>query len=299
VTHAPSAADQRVRNPRLDALASGLVVAAVLLACAPHDAPLVDPRAPVAATDDAELRAVVAGLQRSEQERARDIHRHPAETLTFLGVHRDMRVLELWPGGGWYTAILAPLVREHGKLTVVTGDPSGDPKAEPTQDAKAFLARRERQPDVLDRVAMLTIQADGDIDLGPAESADAVLTFRNLHTFIWLGIDQRMLAACFRVLKHGGVLGLTDHRARPGGSTDPKVLGDTGYMPEAYAIEIVERAGFRLVSRSEINANPRDTKDYEGGVWALPPTYSNKAIDRAKYAAIGESDRMTLKFVKP
>jgi predicted methyltransferase len=245
------------------------------------------------------LRSAVAGRQRSDQKRTRDAFRHPVETLRFFGVREDMNVVELWPGGGWYTSILAPFLHRRGTLTVATGDPSGDPKAEPTQDAKAFVARRDRQPEVFERVARVQVPATGDVVLGPPESVDAVVTFRNLHTFVWLGIEQTVLAASFRVLKHGGVLGLTDHRARPGGSTDPKILGDTGYIPEAYAIELVEKAGFHLVARSEINANPRDTKDYEGGVWALPPTYTNGATDRAKYEAIGESDRMTLKFVKP
>jgi predicted methyltransferase len=245
------------------------------------------------------LRSVVAGRQRSDPERARDAYRHPVETLRFFGVREDMNVVELWPGGGWYTSILAPFLHDRGSLTVATGDPGGDPKGEPTQDAKAFLARRERQPEVFERVARVQVAATGDIVLGPPASVDAVVTFRNLHTFVWLGIEQKVLAASFRVLKHGGVLGLTDHRARPGGATDPKILGDTGYIPEAYAIELVEKAGFHLMARSEISANPRDTKDYEGGVWALPPTYTNGATDRAKYEAIGESDRMTLKFMKP
>ena len=148
-------------------------------------------------------------------------------------------------------------------------------------------------------MAWVQVPAAGDIVLGPPESADAVLTFRNLHTFVWLKKEQQFLAASFRVLRHGGVLGLTDHRAAPGGSTDPKVMGDTGYIPEGYAIQVVEGAGFRLAGRSEINANPRDTKDYEGGVWALPPTYTDGEKDHARYEAIGESDRMTLKFVKP
>ena len=229
----------------------------------------------------------------------RDIYRHPVETLDFFGIRGNMTVVELWPGGGWYTAILAPLVRERGKLVVASGDPNGEPKAEPTEDGKAFLARRNRQPEVFDRVAWVQVPATGDIGLGPPESADAVLTFRNLHTFVWLKKEQQMLAAAFRVLRRGGVLGLTDHRARVGGSTDPKVMGDTGYIPEAYAIQVVESAGFRLVGRSEINSNLRDTKDYEGGVWALPPTYTDGEKDHAKYEAIGESDRMTLKFVKP
>ena len=245
------------------------------------------------------LREAVAGPQRSEKERARDIYRHPVETLEFFGVRDDMTVVELWPGGGWYTAILAPLLHERGKLVVASGDPDGEPKAEPTQDGKAFLERRNRQPEVFDRVEWVRVPGTGDIVLGPPESADAVLTFRNLHTFVWLKREQQMLAASFHVLRHGGVLGLTDHRAPVGGSTDPTVMGDTGYIPEDYAIRVVESAGFRLVARSEINANPRDTKDYEGGVWALPPTYTNGEKDHAKYEAIGESDRMTLRFIKP
>jgi predicted methyltransferase len=276
------------------------LLAILAVSCGPSR--LSEPASTAAATvtpgRDA-LREAVAGPQRSEKERARDVYRHPVETLEFFGVRGDMTVVELWPGGGWYTAILASLVRERGKLIVASGDPNGEPKAEPTEDGQAFLARRNRQPEVLDRVAWVQVPATGDIVLGPPESADAVLTFRNLHTFVWLKKEQQMLAASFRVLRHGGVLGLTDHRAPPGGSTDPKVMGDTGYIPEAYAIQVVESAGFRLVGRSEINANPRDTKDYDGGVWALPPTYTNGEKDHARYEGIGESDRMTLKFVKP
>jgi predicted methyltransferase len=251
------------------------------------------------APDTHALRAAIDGSQRSEKERTRDIYRHPFETLSFFGVRDDMRVIELWPGGGWYSSILAPLVREHGALIVASGDPNGDSHAEPTQDAKAFIARVERQPDVFDRVTRIVVPTSGDITLGPPASADAVLTFRNLHTFVWLNMDRQVLAAAFRVLKHGGTLGLTDHRAVPGGSTDPKILGNSGYIPEAFAIKVVEAAGFRFVAKSEINANPKDTKDYDGGVWALPPTYTNGEKDHARYEAIGESDRMTLKFVKP
>jgi predicted methyltransferase len=276
-------------------------VAVLALACASPST--VEPPRTVApresSTSGAELHAAIAGSQRSDKEKARDVYRHPAETLAFFGVGADTSVIELWPGGGWYSAILAPLVRERGKLVVATGDPDGDPKGEPTQDAKAFVARSNLQPELFDHVTRIQVPTTGEIVLGPPESADAVVTFRNLHTFVWLKIDQQILAASFRVLKHGGVLGLTDHRAPPGGSTDPKVLGDTGYIPEAYAIALVEQAGFRLVARSEVNANPKDTKDYESGVWALPPTYANGAKDRARYEAIGESDRMTLKFVKP
>jgi len=246
-----------------------------------------------------DVREAVAGPQRSAQERARDIYRHPVETLEFFGVRSDMTVVELWPGGGWYTAILAPLLHERGKLVVATGNPNGEPKAEPTEDGNAFLTRRNRQPSVFDRVAWIPVPGAGEIELGPPESADVVLTFRNVHTFVWLGREQAVLDATFRVLRHGGVLGLTDHRAPPNRAPDPKLMGDTGYIPEAYAVQVVEKAGFRLIARSEVNANPKDTKDYEGGVWALPPTYANGGKDHARYEAIGESDRMTLKFVKP
>ncbi len=286
------------RRPEVDAASLG-AVALLGVACAstrvgdPHQAAVAPPSPGV------ELRSAIAGSQRSDREKARDVYRHPGETLEFFGVRGDMNVIELWPGGGWYSAILAPFLRERGRLVVATGDANGDPNAEPTQDAKAFIARSMLQPALFDRVARIPVSTTGDIVLGPPESADAVLTFRNLHTFVWLKIDEQILAASFRVLKHGGVLGLTDHRAATGGSTDPRVLGDTGYIPEAYAVALVERAGFRLVARSEINANPMDTKDYEGGVWALPPTYANGAKDHARYEGIGESDRMTLKFVKP
>jgi len=245
------------------------------------------------------LRKAIVGPQRSDKERARDRHRHPLETLSFFEIREDMTVVELWPGGGWYSAILAPYLAEHGKLVVATGDPSGPPEAEPTEDGRAFRARHDRQPEVFARVGTVVVPATGELSLGPPESADAVVTFRNLHTFVWQNMEERMLAACFRVLRHGGVLGLTDHRAAAGGTTDRKVVGETGYIPEAYAIAVVEAAGFRLVARSEINSNPKDTKDHEGGVWALPPTYTNGAKDHARYEAIGESDRMTLRFVKP
>jgi predicted methyltransferase len=253
----------------------------------------------VAAPARDEIRGAVAGPERSERERARDVYRHPAETLEFFGVHPSMTVVELWPGGGWYTAILAPLLHDRGRLIVASGDPSGAPKAEPTEDGKAFLARRSRQPDPFGRVTWVPVPSTGEIELGPPESADVVVTFRNLHTFVWLGREQAVLDAAFRVLRHGGVFGLTDHRAPPDRPADPKLMGDTGYIPEAFAVQVVEKAGFRLMGRSEINANPKDTKDYEGGVWALPPTYTNGAKDHARYEAIGESDRMTLKFVKP
>ena len=249
---------------------------------------------------DAKLVAVLAGPQRTEVERARDKYRHPRETLEFFGLKEDMNVVELSAGQGWYTAVLAPLLAERGKLSVTAADANGPPDAESTKNAKLLAERFAKDPQAFGRVSTIVANwKQGDVSLGPDGSADLVVTFRNLHGFISGGVMDKVFAASFRVLKHGGILGVTEHRAKPGTKSDPKVIGDTGYTPEPYAIELAEKAGFKLVDKSEINANPKDTKDYPKGVWTLPPTFELGAVDHEKYATIGESDRMTLKFVKP
>ncbi|MGO8992564.1 MAG: class I SAM-dependent methyltransferase [Polyangiaceae bacterium] len=248
---------------------------------------------------DAKLRQSLAGPQRTEKEKKRDAYRHPLETLEFFGLKDDMTVVEISPGEGWYSAVLAPLLRDHGKLIVAGGDPHGDPKSEGTQNAQALLERFQKMPQTFDKVESVVLKRGEDWVLGPAESADMVLTFRNFHNWVEAGMTDKVLSATFKVLKHGGTLGLTDHRANAGGSTDPKVVGDTGYVPEDLVVKLVEGAGFKLAGKSEVNANPKDTKDYPKGVWTLPPTYELGNTDHAKYEAIGESDRMTLKFVKP
>jgi predicted methyltransferase len=210
-----------------------------------------------------------------------------------------MKVIELAPGEGWYTAVLAPVLARRGNLSVTIADPNGPPDVGSTRTAKALLARFANDAKSFGRVNTMVVKWTDDATLGPDGSADMVLTFRNAHN--WLGgkTFDKVLAAIFTVLKPGGILGLTDHRANPGAPTDAKTIGDTGYVPEAYLIKQVETAGFKLAGKSEINANAKDTKDYSGGVWTLPPTYALGDVDRAKYAAIGESDRMTVKFVKP
>jgi predicted methyltransferase len=248
---------------------------------------------------DGKIREALAGGQRTEKEKKRDTYRHPLETLDFFGLTDGMTVIEISPGTGWYTAILAPVLREHGKLVVAGGDPHGDPKDEGTQHAQALVDRFQKGPQAFDKVQSVVLKDGKPWDLGAPESADMVLTFRNLHNWVEEKNADKILGAAFKVLKHGGVLGVTDHRANAGASADPKVIGDTGYIPEDAAIKIVEAAGFKLAAKSEINANPKDTKDYPKGVWTLPPTYELGEVDHAKYAAIGESDRMTLKFVKP
>jgi predicted methyltransferase len=246
---------------------------------------------------DAKLRASLAGGQRTDQEKARDVYRHPLETLEFFGLRDDMTVVEISPGGGWYSAVLAPVLRDKGKLVVIGADPNGDPKSELTKNAQELQARFQQTPQAFDKVQ--TVVFKPDTPFGPAESADMVLTFRNFHNWVGSPLMDKILGASFAVLKHGGVLGLTDHRAAPGAPMDPKKVDDTGYVPEDYVIQTIEHAGFKLAGKSEVNANPKDTKDYAKGVWTLPPSYELGDVDHAKYQAIGESDRMTLKFVKP
>jgi predicted methyltransferase len=261
------------------------------------------PAATGAATPDpatnAKLRASLTGAQRTDKEKARDVYRHPLETLEFFGLRDDMTVVELSPGGGWYSAVLAPVLRDKGKLIVVGGDPNGDPKSEMTQNAQALQARFQQRPQAFDRVQAVVVKRDADLSFGPAESADMVVTFRNFHNWVGSPMMDKILGASFAVLKHGGVLGLEDHRAKPGAPTDAKTVDDTGYVPEDYVIQTIEHAGFKFAGKSEVNANPKDTKDYPKGVWTLPPTYELGDQDHAKYEAIGESDRMTLRFVKP
>lgn len=233
----------------------------------------------------AKLAASLSGAQRAPAERARDAYRHPTETLGFFGLREDMHVVEVAPGAGWYTAVLAPVLRDRGHLSVTASARPGP-----------LDARMAKDPSTFGKVERL-VQPEHGFSLGPAESQDLVLTFRNLHNWIPDGSDATFFAAAYSALKHGGTLGLVDHRAKPG--TDPKTSGETGYVPEDYAIAAATKAGFRLVAKSEINANPKDTKDHPKGVWTLPPVLELGDQDRAKYEAIGESDRMTLKFVKP
>jgi predicted methyltransferase len=255
------------------------------------EAPAVD------TATDAKLRAAIASTDRPADEVARDKWRHPLETLEFFGLRQDMTVVELWPGGGWYTSILAPLVSDKGKLVVTNMDPSGPPDDHGTQMAKQYSARLASKPNDFGKVEVRVIHPPADLALGPDGSVDAVLTFRNFHNWVRDGIADKVLAASFRVLKPGGVLGVEEHRAKA--DDDPTKVGDTGYVPEALVIDMAQKAGFRLEARSEINANPKDTKDWPKGVWTLPPVLRLGDEDRAKYEAIGESDRMTLRFRKP
>ncbi len=251
-----------------------------------------------AAAPEAAIRVAVQGPQRSEQARARDKYRNPVETLSFFGLKPEMTVVELWPGGGWYTDILAPVLAERGKLIVTSFDPQGPKESPMTKSAVRFQQKLSANPSLYGKAQVAVVTPPASIVLGPDNSADMVLTFRNIHNWVGAGYEEKIYAAAFKVLKKGGVLGVEEHRA-PVGADPAKSATDTGYMPEDYVIKKIEAAGFKLDSKSEINANPKDTKNYKGGVWTLPPTLSQGEKDREKYLAIGESDRMTLKFVKP
>lgn len=278
------------------------VLALTVSSCQKQGAQAEAPNAPVAtqAATDAKLVQVIAGSQRPEAERARDVSRHPRETLEFFGIADNMKVVELSAGKGWYTAILGPFLNPNGELTATTADPNGPPDNEGTKNALEFATRLSNDRASFAKVTPLVVDwKNGDVKLGPDGSEDMVLTFRNLHGWVRDGLADKVMAASFRVLKSGGVLGIEEHRAKADGSTDPKVIGDSGYVPEALVIKLAEGAGFKLAGKSEINANPKDTKDYPKGVWTLPPTLRLGDADREKYVAIGESDRMTLKFVKP
>jgi predicted methyltransferase len=257
--------------------------------------------APAALAADASaadaLDAAIHGPQRTEAFRTRDVYRHPEETLTFFGVKPEQTVVEIAPGGGWYTEILAPYLREHGKLYEALYE-SNDPAlaGEFTQDRAHFTQRLSRDPAVFDQVSVGSLRA-GQFTGVPANSTDMVLTFRNIHNWIKDGQFDANLRAFYAALKPGGVLGVEEHRAKPGISIEQVIK--TGYVPEAYVIEHAKAVGFQFAGRSDVNSNPRDTKDYAKGVWALPPTLAGGADDRARMIAIGESDRMTLRFVKP
>jgi predicted methyltransferase len=249
---------------------------------------------------ESRLQDVLKMPHRSEANRARDKYRHPLETLTFFGLKDTDTVIEITPGAGWYAEILAPLLKGSGSYIAALPDPA---KAS-SERAKEYFGGQNKvleaafkaNESVMGAPTMALMDGKAPV-IGAKGSADMVLTFRNIHNWVGQGTDKAMFKAFFDVLKTGGRLGLTEHRAAPG--TDAKVSAESGYMTEAAVMKLALDAGFKLVASSEINANPLDTKDYEGGVWTLPPTLGLGEKDKAKYLAIGESDRMTMVFVKP
>jgi len=241
------------------------------------------------------LDQVLAGDWRSDKNKARDQYRHPKQTLGFFGVKSGTTLIELTPGGGWYAEILAPLFKGSGNYIAAIVTPKKK-EGEDAQDMDALSKKFAGDPAHYNeaKVEQFDLKAP---NLGAPGSADMVVTFRNVHNWVMADAAPGMFKACFDVLKPGGVLGVVDHRAAAG--ADLEKIKQSGYLPEDYVIKLATDAGFKLDAKSEINANPKDTKDYPEGVWTLPPSLALKERDQEKYLAIGESDRMTLRFVKP
>lgn len=232
------------------------------------------------------IRAAVAAPSRTPANVARDTYRHPAETLAFFGLAPGQTVVEYSPSGGWYTEILAPLLRGNGIFYAL------QPTGRYLDGYRSFLAAK---PDIYDQVKLVAFpEQTGTI---PAGSVDTLLTFRNVHNIVMNDQEAATFKAFFDLLKPGGTLGIVDHRLPE--DRDAALEKTSGYLKVSTIRRLAEAAGFEYVASSEINANPKDTADWEKGVWTLPPTLRNGEVDRAKYLAIGESDRMTLKFRKP
>lgn len=285
-----------------------LLLAALLpvlsTACATTAAEDRPPNAAVAATAPAAsadagaaLAQAVQGAWRDPKNAARDRYRHPRETLAFFQVAPDETVIEITPGGGWYAEILAPYLREQGRYVAAVWD-----DAIPGQPGYRYDLNRQLRAKFAGNAAVYGTPEVRVFDpkapvFGPAASADTVLTFRNAHNWVSEGTAEAYFKAFFDVLKPGGTLGVVDHRAKPG--TDAETMKKSGYLTQDLVIELARKAGFELDASSEVNANPKDTADHPKGVWTLPPNNRHDAADAAKYQAIGESDRMTLRFHKP
>jgi predicted methyltransferase len=243
----------------------------------------------------AAIQAAVAGTHRKPGNAARDKYRHPVETLDFLGLKPTMTVVDVGPGEGWYTELLAPALAKQGKLIVTTNDPNGPAESRGTFNGQRYKAFLDTSPELYGKVQAVVIDGKAP-QLGLDKSADMILLIREVHGMVNSKTFALWLTEAHKALKDGGVLGIVEHRAKP--DTDPVETSKKGYVPEKWVIDTVSAAGFKLVGKSEVNANPKDTKDYPEGVWSLPPSFQEKDVNRDKYTAIGESDRMTLKFVK-
>lgn len=248
----------------------------------------------------AALDAAISGDHRSDANKARDKYRRPKETLTFLGFRSDMTVVEIWPGGGWYTEVLAPALRENGKLY------AAQYSVNPTYGYQrryfgSFLSKLGQTPDIYRDVEITHLGVPYELGIAPPASADMVLTFRNAHNWVNPGYGEQAAALTFKtmfdVLKPGGVLGVVDHRWPDPATEDP--AAEDGYVSENRVIALAEAAGFELAARSDMNRNPSDSHEHPEGVWTLPPSLALGDKDQDKYLAVGESDRMTLRFVKP
>lgn len=277
----------------------GIHVAMFVIICGPYGETRAD-AGDLDAHSSAAIDAALAGEHRSAENKARDRYRHPKETLAFFGFRSDMTVVEIWPGGGWYTEILAPALKEKGKLYAAQYSPN-PPFSYQRRYFGAFLTKAGSNSDVFRDVEVTFLDFPYMLRVAPPGAADLVVTFRNVHNWVGRGYgrDATRLGyqAMFDALKPGGVLGIVDHRWPDASDEDP--FSENGYISEERIIADAEEAGFRFVERSEINSNPKDSRDHSEGVWTLPPSLALGDKNRDRYLGIGESDRMTLKFVKP
>lgn len=274
------------------------LTALLLLPLMPADAGAAQPE--LDATTSSALDDAMSGEHRSAENKARDKYRHPKETLAFFGFRSDMTVVEIWPGGGWYTEILAPALKENGKLYAVQY--SVNPQySYQRRYFGAFLTKAGESPDVFRDVIVTAMDFPYQLNIAPSGAADLVVTFRNAHNWVSSGYHkasaQLAFQAMFDVLKPGGVLGIVDHRWPDAENEDPHA--EDGYISEQRLIAFAEEAGFEFAGRSDVNRNAKDTHDHPEGVWTLPPSFALDEQDREKYLAIGESDRLTIRFVKP
>jgi predicted methyltransferase len=275
-----------------------LVTAALLISLTGADSVAAEhelDRASSAALDSA-----INGEHRNAENKARDQFRHPKETLAFFGFRSDMTVVEIWPGGGWYTEILAPALKEKGKLYAAQYSVN-PPYAYQRRYFGTFLTKAGESPDLYRDMIITAFDFPYALAIAPRGTADLVVTFRNAHNWVGPGYPKVAAALAFRAmfdaLKPGGVLGIVDHRRPDADSEDP--VSEDGYVSEERLIAMAEEAGFEFAGRSDLNRNPKDTHDHPRGVWTLPPSFALGEEDREKYVAIGESDRLTIKFVKP
>lgn len=244
------------------------------------------------------LETASQGEHRSDKNKARNQYRHPIETLDFFGLKSDMSVLEIGPGGGWYTEILAPAMRDTGVYVAGSYDVSVEGQAKYRyRQHKKLLSNIVNKPDLYGQVKVATYSPPESRSLWKPGSVDMVLTFRSSHGWLRDGLIDDVYSDFFKVVKPGGILGVVQHRAPESGNAVE--WAKKGYVPESRLIKAAESAGFVLDGKSDINANAKDLKDHDEGVWRLPPTLSLGELDREKYIAIGESDRMTLRFKKP